>query len=169
MIMRARYVSAAAIVTSIFMTTFAWAQLNFGDADIRELSQYKLTSERVSTLTSALKALNKLAQSNPAAIRNVVAKEGSTISDSVKLIEADTAVSTAIKSAAITAHDYVLSSIALAQAYNAAELKKMGASYSGQLQVPDENVAFVESHPVAIEAVMSEIEKFAQVADSSSN
>ena len=164
MIIRALRASIAGIIVYMLTGTPAWAQLNFGDADLRELSQYKLTMERVSSLTAALKALNRLAQTDPIALKNFLATEEKTIGASVKRIESDMVVAGALKSAGVTAREYVVGSIALAQAYNVVELKKMGASYSGQLKIPDENVAFVELHPDEIAAVMAEIDKFAQSA-----
>jgi len=156
--------SIAVCVLTVLSAGALCAQMDFQASDLRELSRYALTVERVRALTDGIRALCNLAQKDPGAIKSMATEKAETLSESVTRLEGNAIVAKALKDAGLTVKDYVIGTVALAQAYNAADLKKSGLAYSDQFPVPPENVAFVESHPSEISAVMREVERFSQLA-----
>lgn len=147
-----------------------------GEADAREVRNYKLTMDKIKKADQALQSLTRDAAVR-AAIRKAAAEqqakeearaaageeEEQSLSSTVKKMEAlHPAVKSAFQSAGISTREYVVLSLAWFQAGFAAEMKKSGTIKEVPPDISKENVVFIEANAKELQAVADRWKKLTE-------
>jgi hypothetical protein len=158
-----KFLTALVIVAGLLggetMATAAYAQAqNAGlSAEKKEISDYKLTTDKLSKLEAAVKALNKLYTQSPGLEATLTKETGdhNTIADSNRVIEKHPEVAGAIKGAGFsTTREYVVMLYALLNTFSNVKMKKMGYIKQIPASISAENAAFVEQNYDRVNSIM---------------
>ncbi len=146
---RPALVIVAGLLACGTMGTAADAQAQ--NTEKKEISEYKLTTDKLNKFEAAAKSYTKLVNGNPALKasldKDAEASEQNTIANSVKSIEKHPELVAAIKSAGFTTtHEYVVMTYALINTFSNVGMKRKGYIKQIPASISAENATFVDQN-----------------------
>lgn len=140
------------------MATVPGAQTQ--NAEKKEISDYKLTTDKLNKFEAAAKSYTKLVNGNPALKasldKDAESSEQNTIANSVKSIEKHPELVAAIKSAGFTTtHEYVVMTYTLINTFSNVGMKRNGYIKQIPASISAENAAFVEQNHDRVNGIVN--------------
>jgi hypothetical protein len=128
-------------------------------AEQKEVTNFRLSTDKLNKYEAAVKAYNKLVAANPTLKKQMDAESGAndhnTVAGSVAVIEKHPLVVNAIEGAGLSTRGYVVMTYALINTDMAVGMKKKGMIKEYPASVSPANAAFVEQNYSRINALMS--------------
>jgi hypothetical protein len=130
------------------------------DETLRELSDFRLTQERVDRWGAAQRKLNELTRQNPEIINNMVrSAPPKTLDEMVARFDGQPGVHKAIAGVGFSPREYVLTMLSLQRALQGYFGKRAGQLKTTPPGVAGENIAFVQQHMAEIQQLMGELRR----------
>jgi hypothetical protein len=138
------------------------------DADMAEISRYRLTETKLNKFVQATRNLVQTAKNNPDMLRNDEGRNMSnaTLSQMAAFYDKHPPIKRALNSAGMTSREYVTFMLSMMQSGMAAwAMKQPGAKLPPGIS--RENIAFMDSHKEALENIQQEFKALEPQGESS--
>ncbi|MDQ6662913.1 MAG: hypothetical protein M3Z23_00785 [Acidobacteriota bacterium] len=135
-------------------------QTGFSSADVKLLSEYRLTMDNVTKMALAAKSLNQTVANDPSLAKNLQGNGNQSLETFIqRLNESPPKVITSITGAGLSTHDYVLTLTALLLSEKGNRLREQGKLHALIPGMSAENLKFVATHKPQIKSLMTAVSR----------
>ena len=157
-------VVAAAVIAAVIAAMCSAVSLGAQDVDTRTLQQFRLTTDGLHKMEAVAQALSHTLATDPSARKALEDAEDAnsddaTLSDMTATLAKIPPVAAAIKTGGMTPREFATFELSMLQASMAAAMIKAGGTANNlPVEVPAENVKFVQDHEAEITRLAQQLQ-----------